>query len=189
MTDDHQAFQTLLAARHTLRVLNLCLYPGTARFLASIPSSSVSLICIANPHGFGDAPMTYSDSWRWESLEKYERHCLIRRVEIQAEFTRLSTSIRKIAQRFSSCHPKSKTQVRATLTLWESEVRAVENGETPLYKAKLGKSRRSRADSDPLRWTLAQAHFARRTSYLSSRWSYRGVSGWCVRNAHLNSTM
>jgi len=31
-------------------------------------------------------------------------------------------------------------------------------------------------------------HFARRTSYLSSRWPYRGVSGGCVPNTHLNST-
>jgi len=42
-----------------------------------------------------------------------------------------------MAQRFSICHPGSKTRVQATLDLWESEIRAVENGETPLYKSRL----------------------------------------------------
>ena len=38
---------------------------------------------------------------------------------------------------FSGSHPGSKTLVRATLDFLESEIHAVENGETPFYNARL----------------------------------------------------
>ena len=54
-----------------------------------------------------------------------------------AEFTDLGVSVRKIARRHSDNHSGLKTQVRATLALTESEIQAVENGESPVYKARL----------------------------------------------------
>jgi len=54
-----------------------------------------------------------------------------------AEFTVLGASIRKIAQRYSSRHPGSKTRVLASLDLEESEIRDFENEEILSYKAKL----------------------------------------------------
>jgi len=68
--------------------------------------------------------MTYSDSW------PVNGHALV-------EFTHLVVSIRMVASRFSSRHPGLKTRVQATLDLSESEFRAVENGETPFYNARL----------------------------------------------------
>jgi len=54
-----------------------------------------------------------------------------------AEFADLGISIRKIARRYSDHHSGLKTLVRATLELSELEIRAVGNGEAPLYKARL----------------------------------------------------
>ena len=115
LTDDCRAFQTLLEACHTLRVLNFnfTFSPGITQLLGSIPSSSVSLIRVSNPLRIGGAPMTYSNSWPWK------------------------VSIRKIAQRYSDRHSGLKTRVRATLDLSESEIQAVENGEKPFYKTRL----------------------------------------------------
>ena len=44
---------------------------------------------------------------------------------------------RKIARKYSDNHSGLKTRVRATLGLTELEIRAVENGESPVYKARL----------------------------------------------------
>ena len=57
--------------------------------------------------------------------------------DVLAELTHLGASIRKVAQRFSDRHPGSKTRVRATLDLTESEIKAVKNGGIPLFKTKL----------------------------------------------------
>ena len=119
-----------------LQVLHVGLYPGIGQFLRLIPSDSVSFIRVSNYFGIGDCPTTYSDSWPWESLGEFERRSYIEDDQL-AEFTHLCDSIRKIAKRFSARHPGSKTRVQATLGLTESEIRAVENGETPLYKARL----------------------------------------------------
>ena len=125
-------------------MLNFTLYPGTAGCLDSIPSSSVSLIHIYNPYGIGDSPMTYSDSWPWESFEEFEyRHSYDDRL---VEFTHLGVSIRKIGQRYSDHHPGLKTRVRGTLDLRQSEVQAVENGETPFYKARLEEELKDHVD-------------------------------------------
>lgn len=139
-TDDYQNIQTLLEACQTLQVLRFGLFPGTAQLLGSIPSSSVSLIHVDNPLQLGGAPTTYSDSWPWESLGEFEHYLSILNDDILMElmeFTYMGVSIRGIAQRFSDRHPGLKTRVRATLPLTESEVRAVESGEVPLYKARV----------------------------------------------------
>ena len=81
--------------------------------------------------------MTYSDSWPWGSFEKYERYCSCIYDEDLEEFMHLGDSIRKIARKYSDNHSGLKTRVRATLGLTELEIRAVENGESPVYKARL----------------------------------------------------
>ena len=81
--------------------------------------------------------MTYSGSWPWESFEEFEKYCSDTSDADLAEFVHLGVSIRNIARSFSGSHPGSKTRVRATLDLLESEIRAVENGETPFYNARL----------------------------------------------------
>ena len=131
-TDDQRAFLSLLEACHTLQVLDIIFLPGIAQFLGSIPSSSVSLIRISNPFRIGSAPMTYSESWLREEFEVSRTYN-----NYPAEFTHLGASIRKIAQRYSDNHSGLKTRVRATLGLTELEIRAVENGESPVYKARL----------------------------------------------------
>ena len=75
-TDNYRDFQTLQEVCGTLQVLNfnVSLFPGTARFLSSIPSGSISLIRVFNSPGFGDVLITYSDSWPWESFGQFERH-------------------------------------------------------------------------------------------------------------------
>jgi hypothetical protein len=114
------------------------MYQGIAQFLGSIPSNSVSLIRLGSPIQLARAPITYSDSWPWESFEEFERYLLSLEVDgVLVEFMHLGVSIRKIAQRFSDHHPESKTRVQATLDLTELQIRAVENGEIPLFKAKL----------------------------------------------------
>ena len=116
----------------------MALYPGTARFLGSIPSDSVSIIHLGNPLRWGTAPTTYDDSWPWESFEDFRLYLLdLEAYDVLAELTHLGASIRKVAQRFSDRHPGSKTRVRATLDLTESEIKAVENGGIPLFKTKL----------------------------------------------------
>jgi len=116
-------------------MLDFGLYLGAAQCLDSIPSSSVSLIHISNPLGIGDSPMTYSDSWPWESFREFKhRHLHDYRL---VELTHLGVSIRKIGRRYSDHHPGLKTRVRGTLNLRQSEVQAVENGETPVYKVRL----------------------------------------------------
>jgi len=119
-----------------LQELSVSLFPGIAQFLGSIPSSSVSLIYVENPYNWGYAPTTYSKSWPWGSFERFQRRSSVSKSQL-AEFTDLGVSIRKIAQRYSGRHPGSKTRVQASLDLEESEVRAVENGDIPFYKAKL----------------------------------------------------
>ena len=127
-----------MGACHALRVLSVALYPDTARFLGLIPSNSVSLIHLGNPLRWGTAPTTYNDSWPWKSFEEFQLYILdLEGYDVPAEFTHLGISIRKIAQRFSDHHTGSKTRVRATLDLTESEIEAVGNGETPLFKARL----------------------------------------------------
>ena len=138
LTGDHQDFQTLLEGCHALQVLSVGLYPGTARFLGLIPSDSVSLIRLDNPLRFGYAPMTYNDSWSWKSFEEFQLYLSdVEGYNVLSELMDLSISIRKIAQRFSDRHPGSKTRVRATLDLAESEMEAVEKGGIPLFKARL----------------------------------------------------
>jgi len=132
-----QAFRTLLEACHTLQVLNFGLFPRTAQFLGSIPSSSIHLVQISNPFGIGDAPMTYSDSWPWGSFEEFEHRRSCMDDDDLAVFADLGFSIRKIAQRYSDHHSGLKTRVRATLCLTESEIQAVEDGEVPFYKTRL----------------------------------------------------
>ena len=134
LTDDQKTFQALLEACYALQVLSVSLFPGIARLLGSIPSSYVSLICVYNPLGWGDAPMTYTNFWPWESFGTFERPLFVSDSEL-AEFTQLGVSIRKIAQRYSSRHPGLKTRVRASRGLEELAVRAVENDDVPLYKA------------------------------------------------------
>jgi len=69
------------------------------------------------------------------SFEGFQRRSFVSESQL-AELMHLGVSIRKIAQRYSGRHPGSKTRVRAGLHLKESEVRAVENGDIPFYKAK-----------------------------------------------------
>ena len=118
-------------------MLSFSLFPCTARFLGSISSDSVSLIHINNPIRWGNAPTTYNDSWPWKSFEEFERRLSQLHENELAEFTHLGVSIRKIARRYSQNHPGSKTRVRATTDLKESEIHAVENGELPFFKTSL----------------------------------------------------
>jgi len=104
--------------------------------MGSIPSSSVSLIRLSNPIGWGNVPLTYSDSWPWKSFGEFRR-CAYVDVCAEVEFKHLGVSVRGIAQRFSDSHPGSKTKVQAFLNLWEPEIRAVQEGETPWYKERL----------------------------------------------------
>jgi len=114
-------------------VLDFGLSPGLAQLLGLIPSSSVSLVRVTNPSRWGYAPSTYSGSWPWESLEELYQRAYVGS-STRAELVHLGVSVREIARRFSDRHPGSKTRVEASLNLWESEVRAVEDGETPWYK-------------------------------------------------------
>jgi len=108
-----------------LQVLHVNMYLGTAQFLDSIPSSSVSLI-----------HFNHSFLWGYESLKKITRFPAAHKPELE-KFAVLGASIRKIAQRYSSRHPGSKTRVQTNLNLNESEIRDFENGEILSYKAKL----------------------------------------------------
>ena len=146
LTEFIQDFRRLLEACHTLQVLNFGLDPRTAEYLDSIPSSSVSVVHISNPLRIGTAPMTYSDSWPWESFEEFE-HYRSRMDNHDPEVsTHLGVSIQKIGQRYSDHHSGLKTRVRATFSLMESEVQAVENGETPFYKARLEEELKDHVD-------------------------------------------
>ena len=100
MTGSVQDFRRLLEACRTLQVLNFGLDPGTAECLDSIPSSSVSVIHISNPLRIGTAPMTYTNSWPWESFDEFE-HYRSRMDNHDLEvFAHLGVSIRKIGQIF-----------------------------------------------------------------------------------------
>ena len=81
--------------------------------------------------------MTYSGSWPWGPFEQFEEYRSGTSDAVLAEFVDLGVSILKIARGFSGSHPGPKTRVRATLDLLESEIHAVENGETPLYNVRL----------------------------------------------------
>ena len=53
-----------------------------------------------------------------------------------AKFTHLGVLVRRIAQRYSGRHSGSKSGVRTSLDLEESEVWVVGNGDIPFHKAK-----------------------------------------------------
>ena len=135
---DYQNFQSLLETCHALQVLTVNLCPGVARFLGSIPSDSVTSIYLHNSLRWDAAPTTYNDTWPWKSPKEFRLYISdLERYDVLGGFTHLGASIRKIAQRFSHRNPGSKTRVLATLELTVSEAQAVENGEVPLFNARL----------------------------------------------------
>jgi len=119
------------------------------------------------PLRVGQYPNDLHQILAWESFEAFERHSIVHRDEL-AEFTHLGASIRKIAQRYSSRHPGSKTRVRASLNLEEPELRAVESGDILFYKAKLEEKLGDYADFELILVTLLRV-----SSGLSSSPTYR----------------
>ena len=118
-------------------MLSFSLFPAIAQFLSLIPSNSIPLIHLGNPLRLGSAPTIYSDSWPWKSFEEFEGYISDLDKYGLAEFVHLGVSIRKIARGFSDHHPGSKTRVRATLDLTESEAQAVGNGAIPIFKTRV----------------------------------------------------